>query len=314
MLQKLLVLLALLGMASISAQAEQLSAPASTIRSIAFDNQQRMWVGTFGLGLWLKDGQGLRPFTDQAAKQPFPMINNLLISGRDLYIATAGGGCVRLDTETLRFAAIEQATGFEKLHALMETGSGSIFIGSVGSGTANLQNNRWQPMTVQESSQLAWVNSIVEWQGYLWLGTATGLYRNPIGHPWKPESYELRRPVNCLLVHENILYAGSTDRGVFSIKPGDYPEQIPGTLGPINMLVTFAGKVIAGGKFGLWVIQKNGCEELKTVIDDPRCAGIDAKKILHIGTVDGKIYQTADLKKFIHAYSISNKGLKEQGK
>ncbi len=311
MLQKLLALLTLISMMTVSLLAEQLSAPATTIRSIAFDSQQRMWVGTFGLGLWLKEGQGLRRFADKAGEQPFPMINNLLISGKNLYIATAGGGCLRLDLDSLLFSSIQQTNGFAKLHALTEAGSGTIYIGSVGSGTAVLQNNRWQPMTAEESSQLAWVNSIVEWQGYLWLGTATGLYRNPVDQPWKPESCELRRPVNCLLVHNDTLYAGSTDRGVFSIKPGDYPEQRAGTLGPINMLVVFAGKVIAGGRLGLWAIQNGDCEELESGISDPRCAGIDAKNILHIGTADGKIYQTEDLHKFIPTYSIPDKGLKE---
>lgn len=311
MLKKLLLLLAVFALISGTTLAASLPARATTIRSIAIDAGGHLWVATFGSGLWLKDNSGTRKFFDAETKQPFPMINGLLISGKRLFIATAGGGCVVLNTESLQFEAIKQAVGFEKLHALTESSTGDIYIGSVGSGTALLQNGVWVSMTDNESSQLAWVNSIVEWQGSLWLGTATGLYENKIGSPWKPASSELRRAVNCLLVHENILYVGTTDRGVYAIKPGEYPKQLTDTMGPVNFLTIHADRVIAGGDLGIWSIQNSLSTEITTDITAPKCAFSDRKNKLFLGTADGRIYLSEDGKNFRHFMSFTEQGLEE---
>ncbi|MDD3147932.1 MAG: hypothetical protein PHD82_11555 [Candidatus Riflebacteria bacterium] len=293
------------------ATAATLPAGATTVRSIAVEGNGRIWVATFGNGLWVVDETGPRRFTDSKTDQPFPMINNLLLSGNRLFIATAGGGCVALNTTTLQFEKITQARGFEKLHALTRAADGSIYIGSVGSGSAVLQNDAWQPLTQKESSQLSWVNSIVEWQGYLWLGTATGLYRNKSGSPWKPSAGELRRAINCLHVHENTLYAGTTDRGVYAIKPDDYPVQVSQTLGPINFLTSYDGQVLAGGNMGLWSIKNAQASEITSGIVDPKCVFADDKKNLLIGTLDGKIYVSNDGTLFRLKLTFKENGLEE---
>ncbi len=311
MLKKLLLIVTISIAFSICASAASLPARAATVRSIVLDGNGRMWVATFGNGLWLVDNSGPRQFFAAESGQPFPMINNLLISGKRLFIATAGGGCVVLNTDTLRFEPIIQTAGFEKLHALTQTSSGTIYIGSVGSGTATLLSDAWKPMIDKESSQLAWVNSIAEWQGSLWLGTATGLYVNTSDQKWKPVGTELRRAVNCLLVQDNVLYAGTTDRGVYAIKDGDYPSQVEGTLWPINFLTTFSGQIIAGGNLGLWSIKNAQAEEITSDITDPKCAFASGKKNLLLGTMDGKIYTSEDGRTFRLTMSFTENGLEE---
>ncbi len=312
MRNKLIIILALfLSLFIGGVWATTLDSRAITIRSIAFDGNGRMWLASFGKGLWLADGSGTRQFFDASAVRPFPMINNLLLSNDRLYVATAGGGCVRLNLASLQFDPLNQTPGFEKLHALMQTASGEVLIGSVGSGTALLRDNTWEPVSKSESSQLAWVNSIVEWRGSLWLATATGLYESKSISPWKPQATELRRAVNCLLVHNDVLYAGTTDRGVYAIKPGSYPEQLIGTIGPIHFLTRYDDQIITGGEMGLWSIRNNEAVEIEADIFDAKCAAVDAKKILYLGTMSGKIFTSDDARKFIHTMSLTENGLEE---
>ena len=311
MLRKLQLLLIAMSLPLLASAGEaKLPAYATTIRSLAVEGNGRLWVATFGKGLWQIDAAGPRRFEKDG--QPFPMVNNLMLNGEKLYIATAGGGCLRLNTESLDFEPLQQATGFEKLHALMQTSDGRVFIGSVGSGTAFLDADAWRPMKVDESSQLAWVNSIAEWQNQLWLGTATGLYRNVASGTWRPQAAELRRAVNCLLLHEGILYAGSTDRGVFAIEGDGYPRQISGTIGPVHFLQVYDGAVLAGGDLGFWSIKNVDATEISVPFDDAKCAAVDTKKILYVGTVGGKIYKSDDAKNFIHTMSFTENGLEEQ--
>lgn len=311
MLRKILLLFMAMSVPLLTAAGEtKLPAYATTIRSLAVEGNGRLWVAAFGRGLWQVDAAGPRRLEKDG--QPFPMLNNLMLNGGKLYIATAGGGCLRLDTATLEFEPLQQAAGFGKLHALMQTSDGRVFIGSVGSGTAVLEGNVWQPMKVNESSQLGWVNSIVEWQNQLWLGTATGLYRNVASGTWRPQAAELRRAVNCLQVHNGILYAGTTDRGVFAIEADGYPRQINGTLGPVHFLLVYGGELLAGGDLGLWNIKNVDSSEIAAPFNDAKCAAVDTKKILYIGTADGKIYKSDDAENFIHTMSFTENGLEEQ--
>ncbi len=171
----------------------------TTIRSIVFDQRDRMWVASFGRGLWLIDGSRITRFHDEKAQQPYPMINNLLVADNHLWVATAGGGCVRINTDSDQIEHVEQCDGFSKLHALVRTSSGTMLIGSVGSGSAFLSDNRWIPVSSSQPDNLAWVNAIVEWQNRLWLGTSTGLYSTGLDiSDWRPQYGQLNRGVNHL--------------------------------------------------------------------------------------------------------------------
>ena len=294
------------------AQAQKtLPAGINTIRSIAFDYQHRMWVGTFGNGLWLSDSAGIRRFYDSAADKPFSMINNLMVQGGHLYIATAGGGCQRLNLQNLKFDDLRQAPGFEKLHALAHTSTGKTLIGSVGSGTAALEKDTWTTLSESQNLQISWVNNIAEWRGELWLGTASGLYRNRLDKPWKPVFAEISRAINCLIVVNDILYAGTTDRGVYAVQPDKYPQQLSGTVGPINFLVPFSDRLIAGGQLGLWSIKIVQADEISCEIADAKSAALSPKKILYVGTSDGKLYESDDSLAFRHIMSFTENGLEE---
>lgn len=292
-----------------------IKADSATIRCMVFDNSNRLWIGTFGHGLWRKDGNTISKFHDQTSQQPFPMINNLLLDGNNLWIATAGGGCVCLDTTSLRFTAIEQQPGFAKLHALMKTTSGKLLIGSVGSGSAYLANQGWQPVRPEQPINLAWVNSIVEWNNRLWLGTSTGLYANSLDiENWQPQATGLNRGINTMLVYDNRLYIGTTSRGVFFIEGDSEARAVSGTLGDVHCLVAHPTGLYAVGSDSLWRISGSQAELIDAPFDNGKSAVVDDKKNLLIGTTDGKIYRSENGIDYILTIAFNGNGFEEQAK
>ncbi|HAE37192.1 MAG TPA: hypothetical protein DCG57_00975 [Candidatus Riflebacteria bacterium] len=298
----------------VSAQ-PKFAAQDATIRSIAFDQRGRMWVATFGRGLWVVNESGISKFYDETLQMPYPMINNLLVDVKGLWVATAGGGCIKINTTTDRIEPVGQHAGFEKLHALTKTSAGQVIIGSVGSGTAFLSNNTWQPVKKQQSISLAWVNSIVEWQNRLWLGTSTGLYSSSADlGDWKPKFEQLNRGVNHLLVHEDRLFIATTRHGLYSIAPGGEPVKVPAIDGMIHASMPAENGILVIGEKHLWKLADGKAQKLEPSVPLAKCGAVDAKNRFFIGTTDGKIFISDNGTDFKVKYSFGEAGLEEQNK
>lgn len=289
------------------------SAQDATIRSIAFDQHGRMWVATFGRGLWLIDESGIRKFYDETTQLPYPMINNLLFDGQYLWVATAGGGCIKLNTLTDKFEPVGQHAGFEKLHALTRTTTGQIIIGSVGSGTAYLKDNFWQPVKDSQSINLAWVNSVVEWQNRLWLGTSTGLYSasNDLSD-WRPQYEKLNRGVNHLAISGDRLLIATTRHGLYSLKASEEPKKAIDFNGMIHFILPGDGFALIIGDKAMWKLTNDETQKLPDSPDLAKCAILDARNRFFIGTTDGKIYLSESGTDFRLKYFFSDNGLEEQ--
>ncbi|EKE23969.1 MAG: hypothetical protein ACD_6C00280G0001 [uncultured bacterium] len=285
----------------------------ATIRSIAFDQQGRMWVATFGRGLWVIRDSNISKYDDAEKQQPYPMINNLLCDGQYLWVATAGGGCIKINTATDQIEQVSQHTGFEKLHALTRTAAGQIIIGSVGSGTAYLKDNAWQPVKEAQSINLAWVNSVVEWQNKLWLGTSTGLYSNSTDlSDWRPQYEQLNRGVNHLAVSEDRLLIATTRHGLYSFKNGESPVRVAGIDGMIHFIQPVKDGALVIGEQSMWRLSTEHVQKLETAVTHAKCGAVDTKNRFFIGTTDGRIYRSDDGKEFKLQYIFSENGLEEQ--
>ncbi|MFZ5953002.1 MAG: two-component regulator propeller domain-containing protein [Candidatus Rifleibacteriota bacterium] len=276
-----------------------------TIRDMVEDDHGSVWIGTFGMGLWqYREGQ-LKKYEVSQGEKPYPMISNLMLIGKSLFIATAGGGCVRLNLEKNVLEPIRQLTGFDRLHALFAADDGKIYIGSVGSGTAvlNSATSAWEPLSERTLQHLSWVNDINQWNSNICLATSCGLYFNPIeSKKWQPVSAGLGEGANFLFpAKEDRLYIGTTSRGVFVMKPQKQPAPVRNTYGEIYFLTRFRQKLIAGGQFGLWELdeEKGSAREISNFPDMAAKSFLVTKKnILLIGTMDGRIIYTDDLKEF----------------
>lgn len=284
----------------------------ATIRSIAFDQRGRLWAGSFGRGLWVADETGITRFFDENAQQPHPMVNNLLFDGHYMWVATAGGGCIRIDTSLDQIVPVEQQAGFSKLHGLARTSSGTLIIGSVGSGSAYLADDRWVPVSNSQPVNLAWVNSIIEWQNRLWLGTSTGLYSTGSAvSDWRPQYEQLNRGVNHLAAdHEKLLIA-TTRNGLYEKNPGKSPEKVSGIDGMIHFILPVDRQTLVIGDRATWVITDGAAVKVVNSVENAKCAAMDSKNRFFIGTTDGKIYVSDNGTNFSLKYFFSDNGLEE---
>ena len=299
--------------AGITEAGPRFSAHDATIRSMVFDQQGRMWVATFGRGLWLIDNTGIRRFYDEKLQQPYPMINNLLFTGQQLWVATAGGGCLSINTITDKIENTGQHAGFEKLHALTRTNAGQLLIGSVGSGTGYLKDGAWLPVKGTQPINLAWVNSIVEWQNRLWLGTSTGLYSNSTDlSEWRPQFEKLNRGINHLAVADDKLLIATTRHGLYSLSPGSEPQKIPGIEGQVYFILTSKSAPLILGEQKICKLEGASANSIETSVDFSKCAVTDVKNRFFIGTTDGKIYRSENGTEFELKYFFSDNGLEEQ--
>ena len=284
----------------------------STIRSIAFDQRGRIWVASFGRGLWLISETDITRFYDEKAQQPYPMINNLLFDGDYLWVATAGGGCIRINSEFDRIEPVEQHKGFEKLHAIARTASGTIIIGSVGSGSAYLKDNKWVPVKDSQPVNLAWVNALVDWQNRLWLGTSTGLYATGSDiSEWQPQYEQLNRGVNHLAKDNDRLLIATTRNGLYEKKPGKEPTKVAAIDGMIHFILATDRQTLVIGNKAIWRITDGKISHLENPVANAKCAAVDSKNRFFIGTTDGKIYVADNETDFLLKYFFSDNGLEE---
>lgn len=305
--------------AACAANSLRICATGFAVRDMVEDEAGNLWIATFGNGLWRKNADKIEIFSTPAANDPFPMISNLLLEKNRLWIATTGGGCVCLNLQSKELEPIKQAPGFEKLHGLIKTSHGAMLIGSVGSGTAILRHfNKkpaWEAISPRNLQHLSWVNDFYEWQQQLWLATNIGLYSTAaaeVDRSWSPRSAGLGEGANCLKAYDGLLYIGTTTRGVFAMKPGKQPYPLRNTYGEIYFITRFAGKLLAGGQYGLWELDEKAGREIARFPDiAAKSHLVTNNNTLLIGTMDGRIIKTEDLNEFTLLLNLQQHGAEE---
>lgn len=291
-----------------------LGATPQTIRKIVFDDSNNLWFGTFAMGLWNnKSGKPAR-FEAEGSEKIFPMINNMLLNGQSLWLATAGEGIQCLNTQTGRLEKFTQAQGYLKLHGLFLQNNGNLIAGSVGSGTCFLRNQTWAPIKTEQPVHISWVNDFAEWNNKLWLGTSTGLYATDQSiENWKPAIVSINRPVNCLLSTEDFIYAGTT-RGLYRIEKNGECNLESGISGLIHALANFRDSIFAFGENGAWRISNNSVTFLSNFPETIKCVAIDAKNCLFLGTTDGKIFKSENGTDITPVIYFTGNGFEETGR
>jgi ligand-binding sensor domain-containing protein/signal transduction histidine kinase len=141
------------------------------VTSMREDRQGRIWVGTFGKGLHLWDGQQFRPIN-----LPVHNITSLLEDGEGtLWFSTFGG---KLGRKT-DAGVVEFETEFgRRCRTLFQDREGGIWLGTVRNGVEHLLEGRLTRHTTRQGLSSDYIRTITQDRaGDIWVGTSRGLNR-----------------------------------------------------------------------------------------------------------------------------------------
>lgn len=165
--------------------------PTIRLRTLAFDSQGTLWIGTTGGGLVAFADEKFTVYST-ANGLPHQEVRHVLADPRGgIWAATAGGGLVRMLNGQMKVFTTRDGLPTDHLTALALGRRGELWIGTWGAGVARLSDGRFS--AINAASGLAgdqiW-SLLVDREDSLWVGTwVSGLNRLrertffPLGKP-----------------------------------------------------------------------------------------------------------------------------------
>ena len=298
---------------------------ANAIRSMATDPAGNLYIGSFGKGVWQVTPTGeISPLASADGTQFSRRISKLIWHENRLWAATAGEGVGFFDADQQRWLPVEPMPGpaMAALHAFIFTGTGDMVIGSVGSGAAILTGGAWQYLDKGVGLSDFWINDAAETKKGVWLAGLDGvsLYNSGKVSEWiVPVCHGASKvawgdpAINVMLAHDEHLLLGTMMDGVVRITPEKFERKYQGTDGDVQALIIWKNLLWAAGPGHLWKIPLNFADRKPVVTEvkeywERNCPfkalAISPRNTLLIGTLDGRIYETADGETFsLYLYS-----------
>jgi diguanylate cyclase (GGDEF)-like protein len=149
--------------------------PTDKLRSVAFDRDGVLWIGTTGGGLVSYSGGRFETF--QAAKGfPNDSIRAVLPDPEGgVWAATAGGGLVRVLCGKITTFTVADGLPTDQLSALALDAQGTLWIGTWGSGLCRMRAGRFSSLSSAGGLSANQVWSLhADREGSLWVGTWVG--------------------------------------------------------------------------------------------------------------------------------------------
>ncbi|NLI77682.1 MAG: hypothetical protein GX442_14765 [Candidatus Riflebacteria bacterium] len=330
--RRLLLIVTFLALSALPpALAAPLALPEYTcvVRSMVADPAGRLWLGSFGAGLWVVEGDRVAPVLDAQGQHPSRRLSRLLLDGHRLWVATAGEGLLCYDTRRRAWVPVVPDPGpdFRALHGLARDAAGRLLIGSVGSGAAVLDGGAWHRLGRAQGLGDDWINDIVPDADSVWFATNRGVFRLPVPSatpatpapappapataPWAdwlypddtccgPDAWE-NPEVNVLLPSPPHVFLGTMADGAFRLAPGDKRQKIPLTRGSIQALLRWRDSLWVAGAQGLWSVQQPDDRFVVADTTGPwerscpfKSLAVSPTGSLLAGTLDGRVFETRD--------------------
>lgn len=149
--------------------------PTLRLRTLAFDAQGTLWIGTTGGGLVAFAGEKFTIYST-ANGLPHQEVRHVVADPRGgIWAATAGGGLVRMVNGQMKVFTTRDGLPTDHLTALAIGRKGELWVGTWGAGVARLRDGRFS--TINTGSGLAgdqiW-SLLVDREASLWIGTWVG--------------------------------------------------------------------------------------------------------------------------------------------
>ena len=236
-------------------------------RSLELDETGRVWIGAMGYGLYCYDPVlGRTEHIETQNETINPRVTDLLIRGKNLYVATSRG-IFHLDISATPLSVSHHALPNTQAYCLASDGT-NLYAGTID-GLAILDPATFEVsmLTVEDGLPDNTILSIeIGQEGELWISTISRLVR------YNPRSHSVRHSDDDILVEEFLrkvstagpdgrLYFGGTE-GITYFKPSDI--YVPGEL-PQAKIVSFSvpGRKVPLDESGYYVL--NPTEHLCTV-------------------------------------------------
>lgn len=152
--------------------------PTLRLRSLAFDREGVLWIGTTGGGLVALEKSGQFRTLNPDSGFPHLQVRHVLadpVSG--VWAATAGGGLVHLTPGGQRVYTVADGLPTDHLTALARDAKGALWIGSWGAGVVrmNAEDGRFSAISSAEGLSGSQIWSILsDREGSVWVGTWVG--------------------------------------------------------------------------------------------------------------------------------------------
>lgn len=149
--------------------------PSDRLRSLAFDRDGVLWLGTTGGGLVSFSGNR---FTALTKEQGFPHLavrSVLADPAGGVWAATAGGGLTHVRAGQIRRYTVADGLPTDQLTALARDPNGSLWIGTWGGGLARLRDGRFTSISDANGLAGGQIWSVhADREGSVWVGTWSG--------------------------------------------------------------------------------------------------------------------------------------------
>jgi signal transduction histidine kinase/ligand-binding sensor domain-containing protein len=229
--------------------------PAPVIRCALEDHNGRLWLGTWGNGLFRCDTNGsLLQFTKRDGLGS-DFVRALCEDGEgDLWVGTEGGGLARLRPPLFAVYGLAQGLSWDWITSVSAGPDGKLWVGTDGYGLNRLEGDMIRPVGSESGAgPLHVMAALADRQGEIWLGTrAGGMFQWAGGAMTRCSGF----PTNGLITRclfedsQGAVWVGQreTDR-LLRIQNGTVSSlELPKSMVPVDVRVIAED---AGG--GLWI-------------------------------------------------------------
>lgn len=195
------------------------------ITSVAVDEAERVWVGTFDQGVALRDHEGWR-LLGVADGLADPFVTAVATGVRD------GEPAVLVGTQvgaTLHHLDRTQHVGLHHEHvAAMAFGDEVMLVGTFGGGLSLYENDDWSPVTTPDLPSPHVQSVAADDRGRLWIGTRDGLVRrDDDGWQWMPgvggpPGPKITAITSAASGGDPAIWVGTFERGVGRLQDGSW--------------------------------------------------------------------------------------------
>ena len=226
------------------------------IISLYIDDSDRIWIGTFGQGLWLIDGNQLKHFTE---KDGLSNNNVLSISGRgnEIWMGTLGGvSMLTYSDNTVSFNKFGASAGLKSQYVYsVFVSKNDVWLGTDGSGLIKYSNGEFK--TISSKDHMANVYSVVGSENEIWFSSQDGhlnkiVEDTIISYQIKYNDNETEISTLVSIDDDHLYYLSENGVGMFDRKSNQYivfDEEYG--LKPFNY--NYLNTLYSDGKGNIWV-------------------------------------------------------------